>query len=171
MSESQQPETTHGLVPPMGPRNPLRDIGDLLWGTKTAPANGIYVASRVKHAEMWQRYRAGFPIISSWIDEAGEGETADLGELWQRIEAEIRGCKAMVFYAGVTDVPLKGAYIEAGMALAMGKPVFAVLDLMLEPRSMRPIGSWLNHPLVTMCETIPQALAAISSGERSIATA
>lgn len=51
---------------------------------------GLYVASRVKHAPMWQRERElGAPIISTWIDEAGEGETASMSELWERITREV----------------------------------------------------------------------------------
>ena len=34
MSESQQPVTAHGIMPPMRPRNPLRDLGDILIGRK-----------------------------------------------------------------------------------------------------------------------------------------
>ena len=42
---------------------------------------GIYVASRVSRAEMWRGYRdeGGVPIVSTWIDEAGDGETDDFG--------------------------------------------------------------------------------------------
>jgi hypothetical protein len=41
--------------------------------------HGIYVASRVKHAPMWRGLRdmQRLPINSTWIDEDGEGETAD----------------------------------------------------------------------------------------------
>jgi hypothetical protein len=44
---------------------------------------GIYIASKTKHAARWLEYRAqGEPIISTWIDEAGEGASADLHDLW-----------------------------------------------------------------------------------------
>lgn len=53
----------------------------------------IYVASRASIPErgaMWRHYRSrGVPIISSWIDEDGEGETSDFTLLWMRIESEI----------------------------------------------------------------------------------
>lgn len=111
----------------------------------------IYVASRVHHAPMWRDLRQSWPINSTWIDEAGEGETADLGELWARIEAEICQADAVVMYVCQKDFPLKGALIEAGMALAIGKPVIVVADgVELEPRSMRPLGSWVHHPLVRL---------------------
>ena len=110
----------------------------------------IYVASRVKHAAMWRELRNTYPAIgSSWIDEAGEGETDDLGELWIRIVREVSECKALVLYVEQEDFPLKGALVEVGVALALGKPIYAALPhVPLEARSFRPLGSWANHPLV-----------------------
>ena len=41
------------------------------------------------------------------------------------------------------------------LAIAMGKRVFVAAEgVEIEPRSMRPIGSWLHHPLVTL-DTAP----------------
>ncbi|MHB1328011.1 MAG: hypothetical protein ACYC2K_07400 [Gemmatimonadales bacterium] len=129
--------------------------------TTTPYGEGIYVASRVKQAPLWRMFRtSGAPIISTWIDEAGDGETADFGELWQRIRGEIASSKALVFYAdGVGDFPFKGALVEVGMALAMGKPVFAALEnVMLDGRTMRPVGSWLLDRNVHRCDTVAEAL-------------
>ena len=131
--------------------------------TKTT-AGGICVASRASVPErgaMWRRLRAeGWPIISTWIDEDGEGETGDFGELWHRIEREVTTASRLVFYAEPDDLPLKGALIEAGMALAAGVPVYAVLPgVQLEPRSMRPVGSWLAHPNVKIVDSIEAALS------------
>jgi len=131
---------------------------------------GIYVASRVRHAEMWRKWRdrAGVPIISTWIDEAGEGETEDFSELWARITAEVLSCERVVFFAGPGDPPFKGALIEVGIALGAGLPVTVVLDqIELEPRSCRPIGSWVNHPLVTIQPALVQALTAAAFSERA----
>jgi hypothetical protein len=123
---------------------------------------GIYVASRVVRAPLWRKFRdvMGFPIISTWIDEDGEGQTADFGELWVRVRGEIQGCKALVFYAhDMTDFPFKGALVEVGMALAFDKPVFVCInDVMLDGRTLRPLGSWALDRHVTMCDTLEQAL-------------
>lgn len=113
----------------------------------------VYVASRASNPArpaMWRKLRDefGFKIISSWIDEAGDGETADFAELWKRITAEIARCDMLVFYAHADDFPLKGALIEVGMALAMQKPVWVFGNLTLEGRTDRPLGSWIRHPLV-----------------------
>lgn len=72
--------------------------------------SGIYVASRVHRAPMWQKLRTGgFSITSTWIDEAGEGETEDFGELWERISDKL------VLYAETDDFPLKGALGAASL--------------------------------------------------------
>lgn len=127
-----------------------------------AVRRGIYVASRTTRAGMWRELRAsGVPITSSWIDEAGEGETADFSELWTRIHDEIRSSVGLLFYANVEDAPWKGAFVEIGMALAMGKPVAVVVVGDLEGRTMRPVGSWMAHPLVTGYETVQAAASAI----------
>src|SRR5271165_2948629 len=42
----------------------------------------IYIASRTVHAEKWRRLREdGFPIVSTWIDEAGAGQSQCLSNL------------------------------------------------------------------------------------------
>lgn len=110
----------------------------------------FYIASRVHHAERWKQFRdAGAPIISTWIDEAGEGQTASMGMLWQRIVDEINRCSALVLYATPDDFPLKGALVEAGIAMGLGRKVIVVLPgVEFEKPSMRPIGSWIMHPEV-----------------------
>lgn len=88
--------------------------------------DGIYIASKTRHAHLWRDLRdAGAPIISTWIDEAGEGESGDLHDLWHRCISESKGCTHLIVYREPDDV-LKGAWVEIGAALAAGKPVYAV---------------------------------------------
>lgn len=126
----------------------------------------IYVASRASipaRSEMWRGLRTeGWPIISSWIDEAGKGETDDFSDLWLRIHSEIQRLDRLILYAEAGDFPLKGALIEAGIAIGMSKPVFVVLkNIELEVRTLRPIGSWLAHPNVFNVDSVDFALRAI----------
>lgn len=88
---------------------------------------GIYVASKVAHAEMWRDLRAfeRMPIISTWIDEAGPGESADLSDLWRRCIEEASNAAALLILRRPDEV-LKGAWVELGAALASGVPVYAV---------------------------------------------
>lgn len=131
----------------------------------TAPAGGavgIYVASRASLPERpayWRALRAaGWPIVSTWIDEAGPGETADLRELWARIIREISSARGLVLHVETDDFPLKGALIEVGAALSLGKRVGVYAPgVVLEDHSMRPLGSWAAHPLVRLCTTLADA--------------
>lgn len=135
----------------------------------------LYVASRASvpaRPAMWRYLRDnhGWRIISSWIDEAGEGETADLAELWARIDGEVRRCDGLILYAETYDFPLKGALVEVGIALGAGIPVAIVLSdtSILEPRSLRPLGSWAKHPGCRLCESLDEArswIANIVTGE------
>lgn len=88
---------------------------------------GIYIASKTKHAERWRvlRDHVGEPIISTWIDEAGQGESGDLADLWRRCIEEASRAKILILYREPEDV-LKGGWIELGAALASGVTVFAV---------------------------------------------
>lgn len=127
----------------------------------------FYVASRASvpaRPAMWRLLRAsGWQITSTWIDEAGEGETADFTELWARVGMEIDAADALVLYAEKSDFPLKGALIEIGMALGMGKPVYVCLpDIVLDARTDRPVGSWVRHPLVHRIETLGELKAVAS---------
>lgn len=123
----------------------------------------VYVASRASvpaRSAMWRELRsAGWNITSSWIDEAGEGETEDFTELWDRIMREIAAADKLVLYAEQSDFPLKGAIVEAGIALGMGKPVVVCLPgVLLSTRTKRPIGSWVSHRGVVRIDSIEEAM-------------
>lgn len=101
--------------------------------------NGIYTASKVKHAAIWRGYRdSGFPINSTWIDEARDKESPSLPDLWIRCVVEAAGAGAVVLYVEPGD-HLKGALVEVGAALACGVPVLVVGEV---------DQSWVHHPLV-----------------------
>ena len=110
----------------------------------------IYVASKTRHAQMWLDFRKdGFPISSTWIDEAEVGKTSDWSDLWVRCVKEAAQSAALVLYAEAGDL-MKGALVEVGAALAMSRPVYAV--------GAPSNSSWFNHPLVTICSNIEEAM-------------
>lgn len=114
-----------------------------------------YVASRTRHAQMWREMRAaGSRVISTWIDEAGQGETGDLSELWTRVVDEVSRCDRLVLFAQPGDFPLKGALVEVGVALGLGKPVILCLH-----EVCWPVGSWMRHPLVTRDDDVWRVLS------------
>jgi hypothetical protein len=89
--------------------------------------SGIYIASKTKHAKRWRflRDKIGEPIISTWIDESEEGQTADFNDLWTRCINEASSCSLLILYKEKEDA-LKGAWIELGCALTKNIPVFAI---------------------------------------------
>lgn len=93
----------------------------------TDARNGIYIASKTKHADRWRliRDKAGTPVISTWIDEAGDGESSDLHDLWRRCIHEASHCQVLVAYREKDEI-FKGGWVEIGAALAVGIPVYAV---------------------------------------------
>lgn len=116
----------------------------------------IYMASKTKHADKWKALRAGgVNIISTWIDEAGAGESSDLGELAMRCILEAsRHVDRVILYAEEGDV-LKGAYIEVGAALARGVPVYAVGPVISQTSAFR------HHPLWFEGGTLEEALTSV----------
>lgn len=124
--------------------------------TSECARRGIYVASRASIPErgaMWRAFRdEGYPIISTWIDEDGVGQTPSMGDLWRRIVDDETTCAALVLYVGQGDLPLKGALVEVGCALARGIRVYVV-----SPPG-EDVGSWVRHPNVTQCENVRDAL-------------
>lgn len=109
----------------------------------------IYMASKTRHADMWKALRrSGYPIISTWIDEAGVGETECFADLWRRCIDESASAAVTIVYREPEDV-LKGAFVEVGSALASGRRVIAVgCDEM----------SFVNHANVTKAATLAEAL-------------
>ena len=87
----------------------------------------IYVASKaVAHGPMWRARRAaGWPIISTWIDETDPEMMLDWPDLWGRCLREAAAADVLIVYHEAGEV-LKGAFIEVGVALAQGTPVIAV---------------------------------------------
>ena len=85
----------------------------------------IYIASKTVHAQKWRELRAnGVPINSTWIDEAGQGESKDLADLWWRCIRESSDALCTIVYREEGEI-LKGAFIEVGSALASGMMVIA----------------------------------------------
>jgi nucleoside 2-deoxyribosyltransferase len=115
----------------------------------------IYTASKTAHAYMWRGMRsAGYPIISTWIDEAGTGEVEDFTDLWRRCIAEARAADALLLFRAHKREVLKGAWAEAGAALAHHKPVFAIGCREFSIR---------NHPLWYDCEDVTHAVHRMNS--------
>jgi hypothetical protein len=128
----------------------------------------FYGASRATNQArpaMWAQLRdvQGFDINSSWVDLAMAGGAADLEELWSNIVSEIGDCDCLVLYAEADDFPLKGAFVEVGVALGRGKPVRIVAPgVPLAMDDFKPFGSWAKHRLVSFHSDVEVAMRTFS---------
>lgn len=130
---------------------------------------GTYIASRAslpERSEAWRKLRDvdGYLIVSSWIDVVTQPLNADdtkpLHAIWENITQEVTTAERVIVYAEPDDFPLKGTLVEVGMALAVGTPIYLVLPgVDIEADTFRPIGSWINHPLVLLVDDMDTALS------------
>lgn len=114
----------------------------------------FYIASKTKHASKWQILRMfGYVVTSTWIDEAGEGQTLNYSELAERCIRDIEASDFLILYCEQGEF-LKGALIEVGAALALKQHVFCIGSCDSISRVFK------EHPLWHECETISDAISA-----------
>ena len=109
----------------------------------------IYTASKITLARGWANFRAEWTehkFTSHWIDRVLAGEEASAmhpeyaQEVWIEDEEDIRRAD-VVLVLGTHGEHLRGALVEAGMGIALGKKIIVVGD---HP----DYGSWQFHPAV-----------------------
>ncbi len=122
----------------------------------------IYLASKAKHRPRWREFRdsLGYNIISRWIDtddQYSEDPTGlDYGKLWEMCIQDAKNCDVLVLYVE-PDEHLKGALVELGVALALGKEIIVTGDL-------GDNGSWHNHHKVEVSDKSIEDLMAYIYG-------
>lgn len=116
----------------------------------------VYPASKVKHAQKWLDLHESNPHLffhARWLKASkkeSDFNNGAFGHLWRMCEEDVKSADVVLVYAEEGD-RLKGAFVEAGMALAFDKKVLAV----------GCEGTWVHHKNVKRCETLKQALAHI----------
>ena len=113
----------------------------------------IYTASKTAHAEKWRTLRREHQVTASWIDAVGKGHTIDYPELAARCIKDIAKADILLLYCEPGEL-LKGALVEAGIALAFGKEIRCVGEC----ASLSRVFS--QHPLWRQFATVKQALHA-----------
>lgn len=123
----------------------------------------IYIASKARHRPRWRDLRdnRGYDIISHWIDtpdEYSDDPTGlDYDKLWRTCIQDVKDCDTLVLYVE-TDEHLKGALVELGIALALGKDIIVTGDL-------GDNGTWHHMSKVEVSEkTMEDVLAYIYYG-------
>ena len=106
----------------------------------------VYTASKLKHAQMWRDLSKQWNRVffhARWLKhtEIGTPDAKEhAGRFWMEDEADVKVADAVLVYAAPED-HLRGALVEAGMAIAYTIPVIVV-------GSHPDYGTWQHHPCV-----------------------
>lgn len=117
----------------------------------------FYIASKTKHAYRWVelreflRKRNSYRITSTWIDEAGVGQTKSHEELAVRCISEVADSDFVIFYCEDGEIH-KGSLIEVGAALAFQKQVRSVGECDSLSKT------FVKHPLWKQFASLQEAL-------------
>lgn len=122
----------------------------------------IYIASKSRHRPRWRGLRdtGGYNIISKWIDVddslIGDPDRTikfnfNYPKLWADCVTDVKNCDVLVLYAEAGE-HLKGALVEVGIAIALGKEI--MVTGVLEDN-----GTWFHYGKVELWDdTIEQLL-------------
>lgn len=105
----------------------------------------VYTASKLHHRQRWVSLRSQWPGVTftaRWPDLEKDRPSSDdeARSNWLKDEEDVRKADVVMVYAEDGE-HLRGALIEAGMAIALGKTVLVVGD---HP----DFGTWQHHPRV-----------------------
>lgn len=105
----------------------------------------VYTASKLAQADRWKRLVDEWPevhFVARWPGYVGvvpdEPDQAEV--FWQHDIEDVTSADAVLVYAEAGE-HLRGALVEAGAAIALGKPVIVV-------GTHADYGTWQYHPLV-----------------------
>lgn len=115
----------------------------------------VYTASKLQHWLKWKELRAEWPefkFTARWpdVDIASiPGTPEQCAAHWLDDEKDVRSADVVLVYAEDGE-HLRGALIEAGMAIALGKQVIVV-------GNHPDFGTWQHHPNVTRVADLSHA--------------
>lgn len=119
----------------------------------------VYIASKLKYAERFKKYRedwkaSGIDLHARWFDQAIIEQTSevppeDFHIFWLVDEEDVKVSSALIVYGEEND-KLRGALIEAGIAIGQGMLVIVVGDC-------PDFGTWQYHPTVTRAGSLEHA--------------
>jgi len=121
----------------------------------------VYTASKLSEAPLWRALADDWKeieIVARWpfIHVTGSGLPSWPGDcaahgavFWQHDHDDVARCDVVLVY-GKGDGTLRGALVEAGMGIALGKYVIVV-------GSDPSYGTWQFHPSVARVRTLDEA--------------
>lgn len=116
----------------------------------------VYTASKLRHGSKWRalcHVTRHVQFHARWLKHNLIGTPDDpevAKEFWLEDEQDVRDADAVIVYAEEGD-HLRGALVEAGIAIACGVPVIVIGD---HP----DYGTWQYHPGVIRAPDIDKAL-------------
>jgi nucleoside 2-deoxyribosyltransferase len=117
----------------------------------------VYTASKLVHAPLWRILVEDWPgveFVARWPFNEFPDEATFARVFWEHDLEDVGRCDVVLVYAAYDD-KLRGALVEAGMALALGKQVIVVGD-------HRDYGTWRHHPRVHGVADLEQARLLLS---------
>lgn len=127
----------------------------------------VYTASKLHHAMLWKALRIEWPDISwtaRWpIEMAGiiEDTPANAENFWAIDLEDVRAADVVLVY-GEKGENLRGALVEAGMGLALGKKILCVGE-------NENFGTWQYHKLCARVSGLDEAREQLLAWSRETA--
>lgn len=119
----------------------------------------VYIASKLRHAARFRAMRehwsaCGIDLHARWFDQAeielaSEPTPEDFHIFWLVDEEDVKSSDAVVIF-GEADDKLRGALVEAGIAIGAGILTIVVGD-------SEDFGSWQHHPHVVRAASLEYA--------------
>ena len=90
----------------------------------------FYPAGKIWHAPKFQALRSYFGknVNARWIDYTEDHDIVKnrKGDLWQHCLEDVASSDFLLLYSEEQAEEQRGALVEVGMALSLGKPIFAI---------------------------------------------
>lgn len=123
----------------------------------------IYTASKIWHNKVWRSLNVSsqYQIISNWINfDCGTKEkpggarnlsTVEKINLWRKCIEDVQRCDLLIAYAEKGETH-RGALVEIGAALSMGKPVYLIGNCKSFKENDNTSAIFTYHPLFNFVE-------------------
>jgi nucleoside 2-deoxyribosyltransferase len=116
----------------------------------------VYTASKITTGKLWRQLHNEWPEVyfhARWLKHnvlETEDTIDNAGKFWQEDVEDIKSSDYLIIYAILPEEHLRGALVEAGVAIGEGIPVLIVGE-------HADYGTWQYHPL---CQRVPTLAAA-----------